>query len=139
MCVILTANDTTSEDPTLIDKEAILCSLNIKTMEFSNLAELWKSSTTNKRLLALQIKAAQRESVNRHLSHSFVLVAPAASLCRRHVLTCGVTVCFSGSQSRTRRGVEPAQLDSHRRLGAHAHRTRCVPAQRDVTCWRVCV
>ena len=84
MCVILTANDTTSEDPTLIDKEAILCSLNIKTMEFSNLAELWKSSTTNKRLLALQIKAAQRESVHRHLSHSFVLVAPAASAPATH-------------------------------------------------------
>ena len=61
MCVILTANDMTSEDPTLIDKEAILCSLNIKTMEFSNLADLWKSSTTNKRLLALQIKTAQRK------------------------------------------------------------------------------
>ena len=107
MCVILTANDTTSEDPTLIDKEAILCSLNIKTMEFSNLAELWKSSTTNKRLLALQIKAAQRESVNRLLRHSFVLVAAAASLCRRHVLSCGVSgvaVCFSGSQSRARQG-----------------------------------
>ncbi|KAK2146163.1 hypothetical protein LSH36_628g03007 [Paralvinella palmiformis] len=32
MCVILTTNDTNVEDATLIDKEAILCSLNIKTM-----------------------------------------------------------------------------------------------------------
>ena len=86
MCVILTANDTTSEDPTLIDKEAILCSLNIKTMEFSNLAELWKSSTTNKRLLALQIKAAQCESAKRLLRHCVVLVLAAASLCH-YVLT----------------------------------------------------
>ena len=60
MCVILTANDMTSEDPTLIDKEAILCSLNIKTMEFSNLAELWKSSGASKRLLALQINGRSR-------------------------------------------------------------------------------
>ena len=57
MCVILTASDMTSDDPTLIDKEAILCSLNIKTMEFSNFAELWKTSGANKRLLALQIKS----------------------------------------------------------------------------------
>ena len=44
MCVILSANDATTEDPTLVDKEAILCSLNIKTMTFQNLADIWKSS-----------------------------------------------------------------------------------------------
>ena len=44
MCVILSANDATTEDPTLIDKEAILCSLNIKTMTFQNITDIWKSS-----------------------------------------------------------------------------------------------
>jgi len=34
MCVILTTNETSIDDPTLIDKESILCSLNIKTMSF---------------------------------------------------------------------------------------------------------
>jgi len=34
MCVILTTNETSTDDPTLIDKESILCSLNIKTMSF---------------------------------------------------------------------------------------------------------
>lgn len=44
MCVILSANDANMEDPTLQDKEAILCSLNIKTMTFQNLVDIWKSS-----------------------------------------------------------------------------------------------
>ena len=44
MCVILSANDCTTEDPTLIDKEAILCSLNIKTMTFQNITDIWKGS-----------------------------------------------------------------------------------------------
>jgi len=34
MCVILTTNESSIDDPTLIDKESILCSLNIKTMTF---------------------------------------------------------------------------------------------------------
>ena len=34
MCVILTTNETSIDDPTVIDKESILCSLNIKTMSF---------------------------------------------------------------------------------------------------------
>src|SRR6218665_213404 len=34
MCVILTRSDPPKEDPLLIDKESILCSLNIKTMTF---------------------------------------------------------------------------------------------------------
>ena len=34
MCVILTTNESSTDDPTLIDKESILCSLNIKTMVF---------------------------------------------------------------------------------------------------------
>ncbi|XP_064622887.1 calcium-activated potassium channel slo-1-like isoform X8 [Lineus longissimus] len=36
MCVILSARKTASEDPTLVDKEAILCSLNIKAMTFDD-------------------------------------------------------------------------------------------------------
>ena len=44
MCVILSANDVSTEDPTLIDKEAILCSLNIKTMTFQNITDIWKGS-----------------------------------------------------------------------------------------------
>ena len=34
MCVILTTNQSSSDDPTIVDKESILCSLNIKTMNF---------------------------------------------------------------------------------------------------------
>lgn len=44
MCVILTTNENFTDDPTLVDKEAILCSLNIKTMSFQALTDVWKSS-----------------------------------------------------------------------------------------------
>ncbi|ELT97098.1 hypothetical protein CAPTEDRAFT_129755, partial [Capitella teleta] len=44
MCVILTTNENITDDPTLVDKEAILCSLNIKTMNFQALTDIWKSS-----------------------------------------------------------------------------------------------
>lgn len=38
MCVVLTNNESTTEDATLIDKESILCTLNIKTMKFQTFA-----------------------------------------------------------------------------------------------------
>jgi len=48
MCVILTTNETSIDDPTLIDKESILCSLNIKTMSFHpGLADQLQPSTTS--------------------------------------------------------------------------------------------
>ena len=59
MCVILSANDATTEDATLVDKEAILCSLNIKTMTFQNLADIWKSSPKK----ALQKLSLLRQSM----------------------------------------------------------------------------
>ena len=40
MCVILTTNKMATDDPTLVDKESILCSLNIKTMTFPLAPEL---------------------------------------------------------------------------------------------------
>lgn len=49
MCVVLTTNETSIDDPTLIDKESILCSLNIKTMNFQPLADVWKSSPAHAR------------------------------------------------------------------------------------------
>jgi potassium large conductance calcium-activated channel subfamily M alpha protein 1 len=36
MCVILSARNSCGEDGNLVDKEAILCSLNIKAMQFAN-------------------------------------------------------------------------------------------------------
>ena len=60
MCAILTANDTTTEDATLVDKEAILCSLNIKTMTFQNITDVWKSSP-KKTLLTLALLRARKQ------------------------------------------------------------------------------
>jgi hypothetical protein len=43
--VLISANGhMTFNDPTLVDKEVILCSLNIKTMSFRKPRDLWKSS-----------------------------------------------------------------------------------------------
>jgi hypothetical protein len=36
MCVILSARNSSGDDSNLVDKEAILCSLNIKAMTFDN-------------------------------------------------------------------------------------------------------
>lgn len=36
MCVILSARNSSADDSNLVDKEAILCSLNIKAMTFDN-------------------------------------------------------------------------------------------------------
>jgi len=36
MCVILSARNSTGDDSNLVDKEAILCSLNIKAMTFDD-------------------------------------------------------------------------------------------------------
>ena len=47
MCVILSARKKTSEDPTLVDKEAILCSLNIKAMTFDDSLGLIQAASTN--------------------------------------------------------------------------------------------
>ncbi|KAK3777100.1 hypothetical protein RRG08_004267 [Elysia crispata] len=44
MCVIVSAKDRNMEDPNLVDKEAILCSLNIKAMTFDDSLGLIQSS-----------------------------------------------------------------------------------------------
>ncbi|CAL1545839.1 unnamed protein product [Lymnaea stagnalis] len=45
MCVIVSAKDRNMEDPNLVDKEAILCSLNIKAMTFDDTVGLIQSSS----------------------------------------------------------------------------------------------
>ena len=45
MCVIVSAKDRNMEDPNLVDKEAILCSLNIKAMTFDDTIGLMQSSS----------------------------------------------------------------------------------------------
>lgn len=50
MCVIVSAKDRNMEDPNLVDKEAILCSLNIKAMTFDDTMGLIQSSSTKSRL-----------------------------------------------------------------------------------------
>ena len=45
MCVILSAKDRNLDDPHLVDKEAILCSLNIKAMTFDDSVGLIQSSS----------------------------------------------------------------------------------------------
>lgn len=48
MCVILSARNSSADDNSLVDKEAILCSLNIKAMTFDNsigLLHAYSSST----------------------------------------------------------------------------------------------
>ena len=47
MCVILSAKDKNLDDPHLVDKEAILCSLNIKAMTFDDSVGLIQSSSPN--------------------------------------------------------------------------------------------
>ncbi|XP_052820332.1 calcium-activated potassium channel slowpoke-like isoform X3 [Mya arenaria] len=47
MCVILSAKDRKFDDPHLVDKEAILCSLNIKAMTFDDSVGLIQSSSPN--------------------------------------------------------------------------------------------
>ena len=44
MCVIVSAKDKNLDDPNLVDKEAILCSLNIKAMTFDDSIGLMQSS-----------------------------------------------------------------------------------------------
>lgn len=44
MCVIISAKDRNLEDPNLVDKEAILCSLNIKAMTFDDTMGLLQAS-----------------------------------------------------------------------------------------------
>lgn len=46
MCVILSAKDAKLGDPHLVDKEAILCSLNIKAMTFDDSVGLIQASST---------------------------------------------------------------------------------------------
>ena len=47
MCVILSAKDRNLDDPHLVDKEAILCSLNIKAMTFDDSIGLIQASSPN--------------------------------------------------------------------------------------------
>ncbi|KAK0056561.1 calcium-activated potassium channel slowpoke-like isoform X8 [Biomphalaria pfeifferi] len=51
MCVIVSAKDRNMEDPNLVDKEAILCSLNIKAMTFDDTVGLIQSSVSTKGLI----------------------------------------------------------------------------------------
>jgi len=46
MCVILSARNSSADDTNLVDKEAILCSLNIKAMTFDETSGLLHSSIT---------------------------------------------------------------------------------------------
>jgi len=46
MCVILSARNSSSDDSNLVDKEAILCSLNIKAMTFDVSVGLLQASVT---------------------------------------------------------------------------------------------
>jgi len=44
MCVILSARNSSADDSNLVDKEAILCSLNIKAMTFDDTSGLLQTS-----------------------------------------------------------------------------------------------
>jgi len=44
MCVILSARNSSNDDSNLVDKEAILCSLNIKAMTFDDTMGLLQTS-----------------------------------------------------------------------------------------------
>jgi len=46
MCVILSARNSIGDDSNLVDKEAILCSLNIKAMTFDDTVGLLQASIT---------------------------------------------------------------------------------------------
>ncbi|CAD5125529.1 DgyrCDS13736 [Dimorphilus gyrociliatus] len=65
MCVILTASDCRSDDITLVDKEAILCSLNIKTMTFQNVADVWKCASPRRTLATLALLRDARSLTHR--------------------------------------------------------------------------
>lgn len=47
MCVILSARNSSGDDSNLVDKEAILCSLNIKAMTFDETVGLLQNSSNN--------------------------------------------------------------------------------------------
>jgi len=47
MCVILSARNSLGDDSNLVDKEAILCSLNIKAMTFDDTAGLLHASAAH--------------------------------------------------------------------------------------------
>jgi hypothetical protein len=47
MCVILSARNSSGDDSNLVDKEAILCSLNIKAMTFDDTVGLLQTSSTH--------------------------------------------------------------------------------------------
>jgi potassium large conductance calcium-activated channel subfamily M alpha member 1 len=55
MCVIVSAKDRNLEDPNLVDKEAILCSLNIKAMTFDDTVGLMQSSVKRKYVLIKEL------------------------------------------------------------------------------------
>jgi len=47
MCVILSARNSSADDSNLVDKEAILCSLNIKAMTFDETIGVLHTSSIN--------------------------------------------------------------------------------------------
>ena len=47
MCVILSARNPSADDTNLLDKEAILCSLNIKAMTFDDTVGLLQAASAN--------------------------------------------------------------------------------------------
>lgn len=55
MCVII-KTDKTAEDIILADKEAIICTLGIKSMKFYKWADLWKNKTPGKDMETLRGK-----------------------------------------------------------------------------------
>ena len=64
MCVILSARNSSADDSNLVDKEAILCSLNIKAMTFDLTSGLLHSSHTQAGLGSLLRYDARSDSVS---------------------------------------------------------------------------
>ena len=93
MCVILSANDPTTDDPTLVDKEAILCSLNIKTMTFQNLTDIWKSSPRRAlmTLALLRNRGKTRRYLHCRVGRSCIWVPPGVS----HFPSSKVSIVFA--------------------------------------------
>jgi len=60
MCVILSARNSIADDSNLVDKEAILCSLNIKAMTFDDTVGLLHASITQSRLSTYISRQADR-------------------------------------------------------------------------------
>ncbi len=56
MCVILSARKSNMDDNTLVDKEAILCSLNIKAMTFDDSIGLLEASAQGNQGQYVQLK-----------------------------------------------------------------------------------